>query len=94
MQRILIRTAIALVIALLAVDVGDNLVLRYRIHAHRQPFGAVEVRRYFAIRHKDQRIEYVPTDPETRPCVNSLLPQLGNNPCWYVSRNPVERIEM
>jgi len=94
MKRTLLRLGIALAIALLVVDVGDNLVVRYRIHSNRAPFGSVQVKRYFAIRHKDQRVEFVPTDSETRPCVHSLLPQLGQNPCWYVSRNTVERIDM
>ena len=94
MKRILIRLGLSMVIALLAVDVGDNLVLRYRIHANREPFGTVQVNRYLAIRHKDQRVEFVSADSEIRPCVHSLLPQLGNNPCWYVSRNTIERIDM
>jgi hypothetical protein len=94
MKRALLRLSVSLVIALLAVDVGDNLVVRYRIHSNREPFGQVQVKRYFAIRHKDQRVEFVPTDPESRTCVHSLLPQLGSNPCWYVSRNAVERIDM
>jgi hypothetical protein len=94
MKRTLFRLSAALVITSLALDVGDNLVLRYRIHSNREPFGQVLVKRYFAIRHKDQRIEFVPTDPESRTCVHSLFPQLGNNPCWYVSRHSVERIDM
>jgi hypothetical protein len=94
MKRTLFRFSVAFVIALLAVDVGDNLVVRYRIRSNREPFGEVLVKRYFAIRHKDQRVEFVPTDPESRPCVHSLFPQLGNNPCWYVSRHTVERIDM
>jgi hypothetical protein len=94
MKRNLIRFGIALLFALLVLDVGDNLVVRYRIRTHGEPFGTIQVKRYFAIRHKDQRIEFVPTDTESRSCVHSLFPQLGNNPCWYVSRNSVERIDM
>jgi hypothetical protein len=94
MKRILIRLGLSIVIALLAVDVGDNLVLRYRISTNRQPFGTVQIKRYFAIRHKDQRIEFISTDTENRTCTHSLLPQLGSNPCWYVSRNTIERIDM
>ncbi len=94
MKRTLTRIAFVLIPALLASDIGDNLVVRYRIQTNREPFGSVQVKRYLAIRHKDQRVEFVPTDPETRPCVNSLFPQFGNNPCWYVSRNKVERIDM
>jgi hypothetical protein len=94
MKRTLIRLGLSMVIALLVVDVGDNLVLRYRIATNREPFGTVQVKRYLAIRHKDQRIEFVSSDPESRFCVHSRLPQLGSNPCWYVSRNAVERIDM
>jgi hypothetical protein len=94
MKRTLIRLVLSLVVALLAVDVGDNLVLRYRILTNREPFGQVQVKRYLAIRHKDQRVEFVSTDPETRVCAHSLFLQLGNNPCWYVSRHTVERIDM
>jgi hypothetical protein len=94
MKRTLIRLGLSMVVALLAADVGDNLVLRYRILTNREPFGQVQVKRYLAIRHKDQRVEFVSTDPETRACAHSLFPQLGNNPCWYVSRHTVERIDM
>ncbi len=94
MKRILTRIALTLFPALLAFYIGDNLVVRYRIMTNREPFGSVQVKRYLAIPHKDQRVEYVATDPETRPCVHSLFPQFGRNPCWYVSRNTVERIEM
>ena len=94
MKRTLTRFGIVLILALLALDIGDNLVVRYRIQTNRAAFGSVQVKRFLAIRHKDQRVEFVATDPETRPCVHSLLPQLGNNPCWYVSRKTVERIDM
>ncbi len=94
MKRTSIRIGILLLITGLAVDIGDNLALRYRVMTNRGAFGTVLVKRYFAIRQKNQRVEFVPTDPESRPCVHSLLPQLGQRPCWYVSRNPVERIDM
>lgn len=94
MKRILIRWALILIPVLLALYIGDNLVVRYRISTNRTPFGSVQVKRYLAIRHKDQRIEFVRTDSDTRPCANSLFPQFGLNPCWYVSRNTVERIDM
>jgi hypothetical protein len=94
MKRNLIRLGLSMIIALLALDVGDNLVLRYRVHANREPFGSVLVKRYFAIRHKNQRVEFDSADSEIRPCAHSLLPQMGVNPCWYVSRNTIERIDM
>jgi len=83
-----------LIPALLALYIGDNLVVRYRIWTHRTPFGTFLVKSYLAIRHNNQRIEFVRTDSDNRPCVYSLFPQFGMSPCWYVSRNSVERIDM
>jgi len=94
MKRILIRLTLVVVPALLALYIGDNLVMRYRIHAYGTPFGAVQVKRYLAIRHKDQRVEFVRGDSDTRPCANSLFPQFGMPPCWYLSRHAEERVDM
>jgi hypothetical protein len=94
MKRSLVRSLVVFGVALLTLYIGDNLVLRYRIWRNLQPYGSVLVKRYFAIKHKDQRVEFVATDPQQRPCAHSLLPQLGYKPCWYVSRTTVERIDM
>jgi hypothetical protein len=94
MKRSLLRSLALFVVSLLTLYIGDNLVLRYRIWRNLQPYGSVLVKRYLAIKHKDQKVEFVSTDPDTRPCVRSLLPQLGYKPCWYVGRTTVERIEM
>lgn len=94
MKRTLTRLVLALILSVLAIYIGDNLQVRYRIHTGRKPFGEIEVKRYFAIRHKDQRIEFAPADTDTRPCVHSLFPQFGTKPCWYVSRNSREQIDM
>lgn len=94
MKRLLLRSLALFVVSLLTLYIGDNLVLRYRIWRNLQPYGSVLVKRYFAIKHKDQKVEFVSTDPDNRPCVHSLLPQLGYKPCWYVGRNTVERIDM
>lgn len=94
MKRILTRLALTLIPALLAFYIGDNLVVRYRIWTNRAPFGTVVVKRYLAIRHKDQRIEFVRTDSDNRSCAHSLFPQFGMGPCWYVASHAVERIDM
>lgn len=94
MKRLVVRSLVFLAVSLLTLYIGDNLVLRFRIWRNLQPYGSVLVKRYFAIKHKDQRVEFVSTDPEQRPCAHSLLPQLGYKPCWYVGRTTVERIDM
>ena len=94
MKRSFLRSLVLFAVSLLTLYICDNLVLRYRVWRNLQPYGSVLVKRYFAIKHKDQRVEFVSTDPDNRPCVHSLLPQLGYKPCWYVGRNTTERIDM
>jgi hypothetical protein len=94
MKRNLIRATLTVLVGVGLLYIGDNLVLRYRMRTPGAAFGSVTVKRYYAIRHKDQRVEFDPIDPEVRPCAHSLFPQFGTNPCWYVSRTTVERIDM
>jgi len=72
----------------------DYLSVRFRIPKNRDPLGVVKIRRYYAIRLKDGKTEYAFQEPENQVCVNSLLPHMGYNPCWYVKRHSVKRIDM
>ena len=86
--RILI-VAFALMVALY---VGDDLSVRYRIPKSRQPFGTVTIRRFDAISEKNNKTEYMYEDPVAVTCVRSLFPHLGYSPCWYLSRHAEQRI--
>jgi hypothetical protein len=79
-----------LAVALLAVVVvylGDDLSLRFR-----NPFGTVQIKRYYAIPQKDNKTEFYLGDPETQTCVHSLFPHRGYSPCWYLERKKLQRI--
>jgi hypothetical protein len=52
----------------------------------------VDVQIMWAIKQKDNRIDYELGDTETRPCVHSLFPQMGYAPCWYLSRHKNQTI--
>lgn len=93
-MKALRRTLIALALGAVLLYGGDYLSLRYRFPGNRPAFGSVRVHPYYAIPLKGGKTEIVALDPETRSCVNSLLPHLGANPCWYVSRHARERIDM
>ena len=56
--------------------------------------GTVKIKRYYAIPQKDGKTEFVFAAPENQACVQSLLPHLGYNPCWYVNRHNRKRIDM
>ena len=86
--RILI-VAFALMVALY---VGDDLSVRYRIPKSRQPFGTVTIRRFDAISEKNNKTEYMYEDPVAVTCVRSLFPHLGYSPCWYLSHHAEQRI--
>ena len=72
----------------------DYLVLRYRIGANRTPFSTVTVRPYYAVPQKNHRTEFLRSDPHDQTCVNSLLPHLGDSPCWYLLRHKDQEIDM
>jgi hypothetical protein len=85
MKRILFVVAAALCL----LYAGDWVSVRYRS----EPFGAVQVRRYYAIPQKDGRTQFTFDKPENQSCVQSLFPHLGLTPCWYLRRHPVQRID-
>ena len=84
MKRIL---ALA-ILGLCALYGGDYLA------ASHATLGTVKVERSYAIPQKDGKTEFVFATPESQVCVQSLLPHLGYNPCWYVNRHKRKRIDM
>jgi hypothetical protein len=87
-----LRILIAALAGTVALYVGDDLSVRYRLPGSRQPFGTVTIRRFDAIPEKNNKTEYVHEDPVTVTCIRSLFPHLGYEPCWYLSRHAEQRI--
>ena len=94
MARIAKRILLAACLLLAAVYASDYLSLRYRIPGSREPFGTVQVERYYAVPQKNGKTEFLFDQTETQKCVHSLFPHFGDNPCWYVSRHKQKRIDM
>ncbi|HEY6291364.1 MAG TPA: hypothetical protein VI455_07375 [Terriglobia bacterium] len=90
MKRILLDAALLLAM----LYAGDYLFVRYRIPKSRDPFGSVQVQRYYAVMKKDGKPDFYFQPPETQTCVHSLFPHLGYRPCWYLNRRKVQRIDM
>jgi hypothetical protein len=85
-----------LIIAILSLSLlygGDYLALRYRM-AKNTGLGSVTIQRYYAVKQKDGRTEFMFTDPLTQGCVNSWFPHRGYTPCWYLVRHKTKRIDM
>lgn len=72
---------------------GEDVSLRFRIPRWREPFGTVHVERYYAISEKNNRVQYLPAEPEDVTCVHGLLPHFGLSPCWYAGRTTRKAVE-
>lgn len=84
LAQLLLRTVAAIMVATVVAYLCDYLVLRYRIATNHQPFGTVTVRPFYAVARKDHRTEFMMGDPTDQQCSNTLFPQMGNMPCWYL----------
>jgi hypothetical protein len=83
---------VAILLLAATLYVCDYGSVSYRIYEKRSPLGTVKMQRYYAVRQKDRKTEFMFTDPETETCVQSLFPHLGYSPCWYLNRKKVKRI--
>jgi hypothetical protein len=92
--RWLLRVAGALVLLLLLVFVADSIALRLHIPGNRPEFSTFQVRPYYAVKMKDGKTQFMFEDPQDETCVNSLFPQLGYRPCWYVSKSKMKQIPL
>lgn len=77
---------------LLLVYLGDYISIAYRIPRGREQFGSVEVQKLLAVPLKDHKTEYMADAPQVQQCVHSLFPQLGLEPCWYLSRHAMQQV--
>ena len=76
------------ILGLIVLYIADYAVARVR----GQALGSVDVQIMWAIRQKDNRIDYELGDTETRPCVHALFPHMGYAPCWYLTRHKWQTI--
>lgn len=88
------RAAVSLILGFALVYASDYLILRYRVAANRNPYGAVTVQSYYAVPRQDHRTEYLFDDPQDETCVHSLFPHFGDSPCWYLNCNKQKRVNM
>ncbi|HZP25259.1 MAG TPA: hypothetical protein VFB04_17590 [Terriglobales bacterium] len=85
------RLAIVAVALCVVVYAADFLSLHAGV-PRRPQLGSITVHTYYAVKLKSGRTEYDDAGDQIVSCSNSLLPQLGVSPCWYVSRHPTQQI--
>jgi hypothetical protein len=88
------RILLVLAAAACALWVGDYLSVRFQIPNHRPQFGSVQVRRYYAVPLKNNRVGFTFDPPAPQSCVESLFPHFGLTPCWYLRRHPQQRVDL
>lgn len=81
---LVLRGLLALALAAALAFAIDAALLRYRVSGNRNAFGSVTVHPYYAFPRKDKKTEIIFDDPQDETCVNSLFPQMGDSPCWYL----------
>ena len=84
------RAVILAAVAAALIYAADFLVLRTR----GSQFGSVRVRVMYAVKMKNRQTEYLPEEPQNLSCVNSLFPQMGYAPCWYLARHRRQTVDV
>lgn len=94
MARRLGRWFVAVIALVALVYAADYAILRYRVSANKAAFDTITVKPYYSVPRKDNKVEYLPDDPEDETCVNSLFPHLGDSPCWYLKTHTKQLVNL
>jgi hypothetical protein len=94
LQRIALKSTLALVGAGLLAFTLDYAVFRIRVATSANPYGSVVVSHYTAVLQKNGKTTFTFDPPKPWTCVNALFPHTGSLPCWYLSRHPEQRTEI
>ncbi len=84
----------SVVVMVALIYLGDYGWLAYRAHSNRNAFGSVTLDTYYSVKLKNGRTEFDYAGPKMVECVNSLLPHMGDKPCWYESRQKEQQINI
>lgn len=93
-MKLIRRIGLLLVGLLAVVYLYDYASIRIPIPKGRAIYGIVTVRPYYDVGLKSGKSDFYFLDPQKQTCVNSLFPQLGYRPCWYVRKHTEPRIHM
>lgn len=88
------RALIAVLVLIALVYAADYAWLWYRARRHQNAFGNVTLDTYYSVKLKNGKTEYDYAGPQNLECVNSMLPHMGDEPCWYASRKTEQQIDI
>lgn len=85
-RRVFSFVVAGLLVVACLLYIGDYARLRYKVARNSQPYGSVQVQSYYAVKLKDGKTEYFFNPPQMQQCSNTVFPQMGYTPCWYLKR--------
>jgi hypothetical protein len=88
------RAIVSLVLVFAVIYAADFGWIEYRASSGTEAFGSIQVKRYYAVKQKDGKTEYLFDNPTTETCVNSIFPHWGHIPCWCLSRHTQQRVNL
>ena len=91
LKRLLVWLLPAAGLLLALVYVCDFLSVRYSIPKGRAIYGSVQVNDYLVVPLKNGKNEYDFSGSQQAICTNSIFPQLGFPPCWWLRRHREKR---
>ncbi len=94
MLRMARNTLLLLIVFGALLYFADYGVLRLRAATNRNAYGTVSVDKYYAIRQKNGKTELDFAGTENQTCVRSLLPHMGYQPCWYLTKHTEQQINI
>lgn len=83
-KRWLLRGILVLLAGFVVIYLGDSALFLLR----GSPLSKVTVNQFQSVPLKGTKIEYDYLGSSDVPCSLSLFPHAGQNPCWYLRRNP------
>jgi len=94
-MKVLQKLVVALIALAMVAYVVDFAQLRYRVWRNANPFGTIQIEKYYAVHQKNNKTEFMfPHEIQSQDCVHSLFPHMGYSPCWYLNRNREQRIDI
>ena len=85
------RLIVIVVLVCVLIYAADFVSLRIGF-PRREKTASVTVHTMYAVKLKNGKTEYDDGGDLVVSCSNSLFPQLGFTPCWYLSRHPNQQI--
>ncbi|HEX4002233.1 MAG TPA: hypothetical protein VHX36_06260 [Candidatus Acidoferrales bacterium] len=93
MRNAILGTVLALCSLLIVAYAGDYAVLHIRVARHGPDSVISSVTTFYAAPIKGGKMSIYYDQPQSEPCVESLFPQTGYAPCWWVRRHAVQLVD-